>query len=305
MKTIKLLPILIFTLHGLNVKAQQLTVSISGNTAICSGKCATLVAFGQGGAAPYNYLWTTGETTQIIVACPTVTTSYTVTMTDTTVQTGHASATVLLTNCDLQTTLNYFPDTAYWGDTASVIATITNTGSTTYSGYVNIYYTTDTIAFSPVQLCGIQSVTLAPNSSDSVQITCVITFDSTYFYQGDNIVVVWSSGNARTAADSVWTHVYLQTPAGVHENNPNASLMISPSPAKDFIQIKMKSVVPSNGMLQQIKITDVFGRTMYAAPFPDGEGQKINIKHLPAGIYFLELMYGNRKKSVQKFVRSD
>lgn len=53
-------------------------VSVSGNTMICTGQCATLCASGG-----VYYSWNpAGQTTACITACPTVTTTYTVIVTD-------------------------------------------------------------------------------------------------------------------------------------------------------------------------------------------------------------------------------
>src|SRR5690606_23228478 len=50
---------------------------------ICnSGDGATLTANPGGGAAPFNYLWSTNDDTQSIFVNPLVTTSYAVTITD-------------------------------------------------------------------------------------------------------------------------------------------------------------------------------------------------------------------------------
>lgn len=50
--------------------------------AICTGTVANLNASGNGGTTPYAYLWSTGGTTASISVAPTITTSYTVTITD-------------------------------------------------------------------------------------------------------------------------------------------------------------------------------------------------------------------------------
>lgn len=44
--------------------------------------CTNLNATPQNGTAPFTFVWSTGETTQTITACPTVPTNYTVTITD-------------------------------------------------------------------------------------------------------------------------------------------------------------------------------------------------------------------------------
>lgn len=71
-----------------NTDAITVTVANSGITInttdqiICSGSCATVTASVSGGTSPYTYLWNTGQSTSSINVCPTVTTQYTVTVTD-------------------------------------------------------------------------------------------------------------------------------------------------------------------------------------------------------------------------------
>ena len=188
------------------------------------------------------------------------------------------------------------------GDTTQV--TIQNVGGQPYSGYINIYYSTDTVTFSPFMFCSIPAVSLNPH--DTISTSCLISFDSTYFNPGSNIVVVWSSGNGKFAADTIWDSIYIvsQT-AGVHENDLNNSFTIFPSPAKDLITLKLNKSKLPKPLIRKIKVTDVFGRSRYVEPFADKEDQKINVEHLPVGIYFLELLYANDKRVVQKFVRLD
>ncbi len=60
-----------------------LTLSVSGAKSYCPGGSATLVATASGGSGSYNFIWTPGNnTTQTISVNPTVTTTYTVQVTD-------------------------------------------------------------------------------------------------------------------------------------------------------------------------------------------------------------------------------
>jgi gliding motility-associated-like protein len=59
-----------------------LSVEIIGNVMLCPGEPVTLSATTLGGAPPYTYLWSTGETTPTITVIPGVTTDYTVTVTE-------------------------------------------------------------------------------------------------------------------------------------------------------------------------------------------------------------------------------
>ncbi len=57
-------------------------VDITGGVVNCPGELVTLTANPSGGSPPYTYLWSTGETTQSITVTPTVTTTFTVSVTD-------------------------------------------------------------------------------------------------------------------------------------------------------------------------------------------------------------------------------
>jgi len=58
------------------------SVELDDNQVDCPGATVFLTAEPTGGGLGYNYLWSTGETTQTIEVSPSVTTSYTVTVTD-------------------------------------------------------------------------------------------------------------------------------------------------------------------------------------------------------------------------------
>ena len=197
-----------------------------------------------------------------------------------------------------------FPlDTSYIGGVDSVFVKVKNLDTSTYSGYINIYYTTDTATFSPVSLCTLQNVVLL--GLDSIQTTCTISFDSTYFNWGNNIVVVWSSGNAKVAADSVWTNVYLDsTGAAVHEKDLSSSFRIYPTITNDFIFIES---VEKNILPKKIFIEDVTGRIVkvVSSSFDSQNRIKINTSEFNSGIYFLDILLPNKQRVVSKFVKMD
>lgn len=193
------------------------------------------------------------------------------------------------------------PATAPFGSSDTAKFWIKNLDNAVFSGQLTINYATDT-SFTPHVL---DSFTVTINSNDSIYLTSYVTFDtSNFFNPGSNIVVVWSSGNGKFAADSLADTITL-IPAGIHEDNFNVSFSIFPSPAKDHITINMNRSAEGKGVLQRIKITDVFGRIIIAEPFSDKEEQKINVEDLSAGVYFLELLYADRNRAVQKFVKAD
>lgn len=80
--------------HGFQSATGDFTLTVDCLCVADAGECATvyqgyapaectdLTASANYGSPPYNYLWSTGETTQTITVCPTTETSYTVTVTD-------------------------------------------------------------------------------------------------------------------------------------------------------------------------------------------------------------------------------
>ena len=57
-------------------------VTINGEEVVCPGQDVVLTAVPTGGAPPYTYQWSNGETTESITVNPSVTTNYSVTITD-------------------------------------------------------------------------------------------------------------------------------------------------------------------------------------------------------------------------------
>ncbi len=65
------------------IQPDLLTVAITGPCCSCNGKKVKLCAAAANGVGPYTYSWSNGATTSCILVIPNVTTTYTVTVTDT------------------------------------------------------------------------------------------------------------------------------------------------------------------------------------------------------------------------------
>lgn len=194
-------------------------------------------------------------------------------------------------------------DTSYMGNTISATISIRNVDTASYAGPIYIYFSTDTSNFSPVPLCNVQNISLGPQ--DTLSTTCSFTFDSLGgFNPGTNIVVVWSSGNAKLAADTLRDTIYLLQTASVQEKSQHNFFTISPSPASEFINIRMNSPESNASGTCRAKILDPFGKVLISATLTD-RNRKIHVEQLPPGLYFLELELDNRKTAVQKFLRVD
>jgi len=204
----------------------------------------------------------------------------------------------------ISTTFIALADTANLSDTSTVTVVVKNIDSVPYSGFINVYYSTDTIAFTPILFCTIGSVSLNPN--DSVSTNCVINFDSTFFNAGNNIVVVWSSGNAKLAADTLWDSVYLNSSTtGIYENGPDLTFSISPCPVKDILNITLDASAVYGEIPEVVIIRDLLGKVKQTVSFGNLPHLKVDVRNLPSGLYFAELLYGDHKKSIQKFVKTE
>ena len=65
-------------------RLNNLEVSLNPSTVCFPGDCKNVYSYITGGTPPYSYLWNTGATTDFIKACPDTTTTYSVTVTDST-----------------------------------------------------------------------------------------------------------------------------------------------------------------------------------------------------------------------------
>ncbi|MEK6615921.1 MAG: T9SS type A sorting domain-containing protein [Bacteroidota bacterium] len=215
------------------------------------------------------------------------------------------SSEIGFSQASLSTRTLIFPSTSYWMSTDTVKAWIKNVGNQSYTGPISINFTTNTVTITPVLLCTPVTLTLNPN--DSIQLICPILFDSTNFQTGNNIVVVWSSGNAIAPADSVWTNVFLKTqPAGVHEPSLNSSLSVYPTLVKDFLFVELKTDAVDNTLFPEaIRVTDVFGRRIYKIEtVRNGKNKiQINTSALSSGFYLLEISLPENRKMTAKFIR--
>lgn len=205
----------------------------------------------------------------------------------------------------LSTSALILADTSNLGSTDSMIATIVNVGNLSYTGPISINFSTQKTGFTPILLCTPVSLTFNPN--DSIQLTCAILFDTTNFQIGNNIVVIWSSGNGIAPADSVWDKVYLKPQtSGVHDLNLNSSLSVYPTLTKDFLFVELKTNAVDNTLFPEaVRVTDIFGRRIYKMETVRSGKNKIqiNTSALSSGFYLLEISLPENRKMTAKFIR--
>ena len=119
--------------------APQITIQNNPNNTICEGGCVTLSAVPSSSTiVPSGYSWSTGETTQSIVVCPTDTTAYTVIGLSGTCQSPVATTIVNVTSDPIFTTAIISDTTICVGGSFTFnINTSGGVGTPTYQWYLN------------------------------------------------------------------------------------------------------------------------------------------------------------------------
>jgi PKD repeat protein len=136
------------------------TVTAIANT-VCSGTCATVTSSPAGGAAPYIYSWSTGETTQNINPCPASTSTYTVKITDSGGATASTTVSVIV-NPIVNVTYTSKPPCASVNN-----GSVTATASGGTANYTFSWSTGVTTTGSSSQLSSLSSATYTVTVTDS------------------------------------------------------------------------------------------------------------------------------------------
>lgn len=186
----------------LDLTVNSLTVSVSSNTTVCSGKPANLSASGAGN---YNYSWSIGQGFPFANATvsPTLTTVYTVTATDLANGCTQANTVTVTVNANPTVTANSSASVICKGHTA----TLTANGAATYSWSNNGG--------------GAASITVAPQ------------FNATYSVTGTD-----ASGCTHTASVLQIVDACL----GIKENVATSDLMAYPNPGTGLFSLKDNSL---------------------------------------------------------------
>lgn len=83
--------------------------------------------------------------------------------------------------------------------------------------------------------------------------------------------------------------IFTIIPVSVNKINPSTGIRLYPNPAFDKIHIDLQS--PNIDQVN-LKIFDVRGELMEEKTFQNHINTSIDIAHLPAGIYFFEILAG-------------
>lgn len=198
-----------------------LIMSAQSVPAICSGNCATLGVTVSGGAGPYTYNWMPGNLNGASPSvCPTVTTSYTCTVTD---SVGAISTTTVLV------TVNSIPNVQISGPTSVCIGnsvTLTSTGAQTYiwnpgpvAGSSIIVSPTSTVTYT-VQGTSAQGCTATATTTVVVSSLPLVTATAT-------IDTVCSGGSVTISAGGANTYVWMPGNLNGSSINPTINATVT------------------------------------------------------------------------------
>jgi hypothetical protein len=301
-------------------------LSITGNTAICTGQSTSLTVSG----AP-TYTWNTSATTSSIAITPTTTTTYSVVSTNSLGCSGTASTNVIVNNyptlffvtastvvCSGQTaTLAAGGASTYTWDTGA------NTSSITPTPTVNTTYTvtganglctsslTTSVSVNPLPIVNLTANTYSSclnganiglNGSPSggaysgTNVTGVIftpgavagTFTPTYAYT--NTV----TGCSKTASISI----IVSPCAGITANTNNSNtLKAYPNPNSGVFTIEF-----ANGAEKTVQISDLTGRIVLEFATVE-DAFNVNITALANGVYYVKVQSANSVNDVFKLIK--
>ncbi len=250
------------------------SVSNSGNNNICSGNSVSLYLSGWSGPTLTSYTWSTGGNTSNITVTPTVTTVYSVVVTNTL---GCTSSPLSFTQTVLPapsvTVTSSAPVSLCAGQSATI--TITGTAPTSFTGNVN--NTTPEIPGGAPSLSGFYVITPTVTTYQQIKVNQSGTCTKTFYY---NQVVVDCG------------------PVGINEIDNNNTISIYPNPANDFMTI---SLVAESADATTIYIVNAIGEIVLAEKAMSSN-TTLNTSNLTNGIYFIKVESKNGS-AIKKFIK--
>ena len=295
-------------------------ISISGNTAVCSGLQQVYTAFGSS-----FYLWNNGATANTNTITPSGASSITVVGTDGNGCKDSTSLSILVGTTPIISVVGV--DSVCIGQTA--ILTTTAIAATTYSW--NTGATTNSISISPL-VTSIYSVTAINGGCTAINSHLVVVKPAPLIafslpqnicsnappfvltatpaggsYIGSSIIsntfnpsigvgsypITYSVSNSYGCVSSVTNTMVVLSCSGVIEISDNNLLNLFPNPALNEIRVQ------STKLIEQLNVFDFTGKLIFTKK-GDMNNQEIDLNSFAKGMYFFTIYFeGNKTKTVK------
>jgi hypothetical protein len=186
-----------------------------------------------------------------------------------------------------------------YGSNITLTCFIKNTGTVSYAGPISIYKRIDTVGATGIVTFydSLQVNNFMPNDSVAFTIHDSITPP---FYKQDgngNTIVVWPYVAGGQTTDSLFAGpVYVTGTAGIKELE-EGYLSVFPNPASHTLMIKPKPGV----LYETISIYDVQAKKVAEIKF----SEEIDISHLAAGTYWINVSTRNGQRFKAKFAKTE
>lgn len=189
-------------------------------------------------------------------------------------------------------------DTAYEGTVYdSILVTITNTGSQSFTGEMDILIQANPGITDTLLLDSNGTATYAPGVSISFRSQPYV-FTTTHFDGGDNIIVVWPQARFAppgTMNDTLTGEIYFITFLGTGDS-PATAFEVYPNPASQYLGFRSEG----KSSLKQVRIYDISGQLVFRSSHTDG---LLYLKDWDPGLYFIEATFHDGKKLMRKLIK--
>ena len=189
------------------------------------------------------------------------------------------------------------PDTVNYGVNLNHTFPVNISGGAPFTGTIYLVAGVDSSAgINSIDTIGIRSVINKQN--DTIMFTINETYDNPNGYRfGGNVVVIWPVASILTTLDTFTTNVFVELGVGINKNkNLYNAISFYPNPSKNYINIDK---VDEKITIKRVRIYGVNGQLLYNEKFKS----KINISHLPKGLYFLRLEIKGEEELRYKLIK--